>query len=167
METDKTPDTISSNTNDSWADLCEEELPQTKNQEEEPKEEWTKTSYRKIYHISPKDFTSANAHVHDANIERLKQEKLELHSILNCFQSGSRDGGYFIHIGDKLRDPRYHNVRDYLEEVKEDTFCLKDARRSIGYFQDELTPECRNHFVRLMGILDKVRVRLQDVLKNE
>ncbi len=140
--------------NESWADLCDDA--RDDNDPKPPPPPMQRTTM---------DWRAAVAHIPTGD-SKLKQDKLELHSILNCFQSGSRDGGYFIHIGEKLRDPRFHNVRDYYDHVKDNTFCLREARRSIGGFGDDLTPECRDNFMKLLKVLDNVRGRLYDVLAS-
>jgi hypothetical protein len=141
--------------NESWADLCDD----VRDDDHDPKPPPPPIQR------STTDWRTAVAGI-PAGDSKLKQDKLELHSILNCFQSGSRDGGYFIHIGEKLRDPRFHNVRDYYDHVKDNTFCLREARRSIGGFGDDMTPECRDNFMKLLKVLDNVRGRLYDVLAS-
>jgi hypothetical protein len=55
--------------------------------------------------------------------------KMELHHVLNAFQSSPT---YGVHVCESFKDPRRHNLDDYWTEVELEAFSIEELHHIVG-----------------------------------
>lgn len=95
-----------------------------------------------------------------------KTPKMELHSVLNCFQLSEavRNG---IYVGENFKDPRYAKLDSYYYDVQDSTVGFTELRKSLGPNNTPLSRESYNMFVKLQGLLGNLADRIGKVLDQQ
>lgn len=90
--------------------------------------------------------------------------KIELHSILNAFQSSPRFG---VHVCESFKDPRKHAMDDYWGEVELEAFSIEDLHHVVGGAQrqpSELSDESRARLHQFARALERLSRRIDRVV---
>jgi hypothetical protein len=90
-------------------------------------------------------------------------QKIELHSVLNAFQSSA---AYGVHVCETFRDPRRFSMDDYWEDVQCEAVSLEELHKLIGGSQQPqgLTNEARARLHQFSRLLERLSRRIDRVV---
>lgn len=87
--------------------------------------------------------------------------KVELHRVLNSFQS-SQDFG--VYVCEAFRDPRQHYIDDYWAEVEREALGIHDLRKHLGRTTAPLSDDARRQLYQFARLLERLAKRIDRVV---
>jgi hypothetical protein len=87
--------------------------------------------------------------------------KIELHSVLNAFQHG---GEYGVHVCESFRDPRYHHMNDYWDEVACEAISIQELHSLVGGGSKPLSDAARARLHQFARLLERLSKRIDRVV---
>lgn len=89
--------------------------------------------------------------------------KPELFRVLNSFQASPSKG---VFISDRLRDPRYDRLDEYVHEIRDHAHGITDLSIQLGCADTPLSGADREAFARFAETLEKLARRVRDAISD-
>jgi hypothetical protein len=86
---------------------------------------------------------------------------IELHNVLNAFQSSR---GHGLYVCESFRDERRGGIDTYWHEVEAEAHGIEDLHRSVGSFTRPLRDEARRDLHRFARTLERLAKRIDRVV---
>ena len=86
---------------------------------------------------------------------------IELHNVLNAFQSSP---GHGVYVCESFRDGRREGIDEYWHEVAHEAHGIADLHRSVGSFKRPLSDEAARDLHRFARTLERLVKRIDRVV---
>ena len=88
-------------------------------------------------------------------------DAVELHAVLNAFQSSAAHG---IYVCESFRDGRREPIDGYWHEVEAEAQGIDDLHRSVGSLYTPISDRCRADLHRFARVLERLTKRIDRVV---